>query len=144
VSASCQIPAALQPRGGGEPVGVKDYISQKRVDGKLVSVLNIEGVDVAGGVSSLWNVFGILSDRVGDEAIVPVPRLEALDGTLLYCLADVTRYLDAVPAYTLGDPVSVTGGRVSGWSRFMVSTTPFDFTPETGWVGTSWSGQAVI
>lgn len=144
VASQCQIPAALQPSAGGAPVDVKDYISVKRVNGLLVGSLNVEGVHVEGGVSTLWSVFGILSDRVGDDTVVPVPRLEAADGTLLYCLADVNRYLDAVPAFSIGDHVSVTGGGVPGWGGFMVSTTPFTFSAASGWVGTAWSGETTI
>lgn len=144
VASYCQIPAALQPSAGGAPVDVKDYISQKRVNGRLVSSLNVEGVNVAGGAYSLWNVFGILSDRVGDGVTVSVPRLESTDGTLLYCLVDVNRYLNAVASFSFGDSVSVSNGSVAGWDGFMVSTTPFSFSAAAGWVGTEWSGDAMI
>jgi hypothetical protein len=138
------IPATVQTSSG--PVDVADFrqTTKRLLQSGEIADLSVEAVylDPATGKFVIGSVFGTLDAAIGN-ASVAIPDLFAdtnhdgsLDeGDLLYSVVDLNKYLNSVPAFTLGDSFNIVNGTVAGLPGMLFSTTPLVFDPNTGQFG---------
>lgn len=63
-------------------------------------------------------------------------------GSTLYSVVNLATF-DPMPAFTFGDRYQVVNGRVTGIDMLFSTTRPV-FSPSQGWVGTAYTGGAVV
>ena len=125
-------PVGVPPRGAGP--------------GGAHSVFSIETIffDPVLAKYYLGSNFDELLSIVAPNTMVMLPDLFADtngDGIIgpddvLYSLVDLPTYLLAIPSFNYGDTFTIVNGMVAGLPDMFFSTTPFVFSPDTGFTGT--------
>ena len=153
-TATFPVPAQAQLAGTSGPgqtpkfAKVDDYRMQLVDIGALMASLQAEAVfrDPANGNYVLANVFGTIAGIVGDYIPIDIPFMVADTNGVgsLYSLVDVSAYLGAPPAFSLGEMFTSINGESPDLPGMMFSTTPFTFTDVGGFIGTPFDGQLTV
>lgn len=97
----------------------------------------------------LLNIWGTISQQLGDLAVVAIPDLfiansnGLLDGVTLYSLVDLAVYVHALPVFAEGEGFNIVNGQVASLPGMRFSTTPFTFDPVTGFSDPPYTGMAI-
>jgi hypothetical protein len=154
---SFPIPSKAQIAGTQDNPQFADVVDYRLTVGTATgpqASLNFESsfFDPITGQYGLVNVFGSIAGLTGFAQEVSVPFVVADtngDGQLtsadvLYALVDIRQFLDAPPDFTLGDTFTSIGGVAAGLPEMLFSTTPFDFSADTGFLFTPFSGAILV
>lgn len=125
--------------GGGGGGGGLALVSDFSIESLILTANN--KVEIEGTAKRLRLLFGSGQLRLPD--LYSTEFLPDSDGVFtLYSLVDIRQFALTTPHFDLGDIFSIVNGESTALPGMLFSTTPFDFSADTGFTGTPFTGEA--